>query len=128
MAGTMTWVGLDVHARSTHAAAIDAMTGELTGLRFGPGIEGPVAWLAGVARPGAGRVMRRARRGSGSIARRAAAGIAMEVIAPGKTPRGAVGSGQDRSQGRRAVGAAAAGRVADRGGGAAAARSRPPAR
>jgi hypothetical protein len=27
MAGTMTWVGLDVHARSTHAAAIDSMTG-----------------------------------------------------------------------------------------------------
>ena len=27
MPGTMTWVGLDVHARSTHAAAIDTMTG-----------------------------------------------------------------------------------------------------
>ena len=26
MTGTMTWVGLDVHARSTHAAAIDVMT------------------------------------------------------------------------------------------------------
>jgi hypothetical protein len=25
MAGTMTWVGLDVHARSTHAAAIDVI-------------------------------------------------------------------------------------------------------
>ncbi len=45
MAGTMTWVGLDVHARSTHGAAIDSMTGELISLRFGPGIEGPVAWL-----------------------------------------------------------------------------------
>jgi hypothetical protein len=28
LTGTMTWVGLDVHARSTHAAAIDSMTGE----------------------------------------------------------------------------------------------------
>jgi hypothetical protein len=28
MSGTMTWVGLDVHARSTHGAAIDVMTGE----------------------------------------------------------------------------------------------------
>ena len=28
MTGTMTWVGLDVHARSTHAAAIDSMTGD----------------------------------------------------------------------------------------------------
>lgn len=30
MTGTMTWVGLDVHARSIHAAAIDSLTGELT--------------------------------------------------------------------------------------------------
>ena len=30
MTGTMTLVGLDVHARSTYAAAIDSMTGELT--------------------------------------------------------------------------------------------------
>jgi hypothetical protein len=34
MSGTMTFVGLDVHARSTHAAAIDVMTGELTRWRF----------------------------------------------------------------------------------------------
>ncbi len=43
MTGTMTWVGFDAHARSTHAAAIDSMTGELTRLRFGPGIEEAVA-------------------------------------------------------------------------------------
>ena len=36
------------------AAAIDVMTGELTRVRFGPGVEGPVAWLARAARPGAG--------------------------------------------------------------------------
>ena len=29
MTGTMTWVGMDVHARSTHAAAINLMTGEI---------------------------------------------------------------------------------------------------
>jgi transposase len=51
MAGTMTWVGLDVHARSTHAAAIDSMTGELTRVRFGPGVEAPVAWLAELPGP-----------------------------------------------------------------------------
>ena len=51
MSGTMTWVGLDVHARSTHAAAIDSMTGELTRLRFGPGVEAPVAWLPGLPGP-----------------------------------------------------------------------------
>jgi hypothetical protein len=27
MSGTMTWVGLDVHASSTHASAIDVVTG-----------------------------------------------------------------------------------------------------
>ena len=37
MPGTMTYVGFDVHARSTHAAAIDVMSGELTRMRFGPG-------------------------------------------------------------------------------------------
>ena len=36
MSGTMTWVGFDVHARSTHGAAIDTMTGELTRMRSGP--------------------------------------------------------------------------------------------
>jgi len=46
MAGTMTWVGLDVHARSTHAAAIDAATGELSRVRFGAGLDAPVAWLS----------------------------------------------------------------------------------
>jgi hypothetical protein len=35
MAVTMTYVGLDVHARSTHAAAIEVETGELVRARFG---------------------------------------------------------------------------------------------
>jgi len=38
MTGTMTWVGMDVHARSTHAAAIDTMTGELVRKRFAAGL------------------------------------------------------------------------------------------
>jgi hypothetical protein len=58
MTGTMTWVGFDVHARSSHAAAIDVMTGELPRMRFGAGFEAPAALgsLAGRC----GRVMRRA--------------------------------------------------------------------
>jgi hypothetical protein len=36
---TMTFAGLDVHARSTHAAAIDVLTGELRRARFGGGSE-----------------------------------------------------------------------------------------
>ena len=87
MAGTMTWVGLDVHARSTHAAAIDSMTGELTSLRFGPGIEAPIAWLSGL--PGPVRACYEAGpTGFGLYRAATAAGIAMQVIAPGKTPRG----------------------------------------
>jgi transposase len=87
MAGTMTWVGLDVHARSTHAAAIDSMTGELTRLRFGPGVEGPVAWLSEL--PGPVRACYEAGpTGFGLYRAATAVGIGMQVVAPGKTPRG----------------------------------------
>jgi hypothetical protein len=51
MAGIVTWAGLDVHARLTHAAAIDIATGEMVRARFGPGIEEPVAWLQGLRGP-----------------------------------------------------------------------------
>ena len=87
MAGTMTWVGLDVHARSTHAAAIDSMTGELTSLRFGPGIEAPVAWLSQLRGP-VRACYEAGPTGFGLYRAATAAGIAMQVIAPGKTPRG----------------------------------------
>jgi transposase len=85
--GTMTFAGLDVHARSTHAAAIDVMTGELVRERFGPGVEAPVAWLAGL--PGSVRACYEAGpSGFGLYRAAAAAGVSVEVIAPGKTPRG----------------------------------------
>jgi hypothetical protein len=47
----MTWVGLDVHARSTHAARVDVVSGELTRVRFGAGTEGVVDWLARLPGP-----------------------------------------------------------------------------
>jgi hypothetical protein len=53
MTGMVTYAGLDVHARSTHAAAIDVSTGEVLRARFGPGVKETVAWLAGFARPSA---------------------------------------------------------------------------
>jgi transposase len=84
----MTWVGLDVHARSTYAAAIDSMTGELTRVRFGAGIEGPVAWLAGLASP-VRACYEAGPTGFGLYRAARAAGIGMQVVAPGKTPRGA---------------------------------------
>jgi transposase len=83
----MTWVGLDVHARSTHGAAIDVMTGELTRARFGPGIDAPIAWLASL--PGPVRACYEAGpTGFGLYRAATAVGVAMQVIAPGKTPRG----------------------------------------
>ncbi|MGH3264136.1 MAG: hypothetical protein ACRDNS_19315 [Trebonia sp.] len=52
MSGTMTYVGFDVHARSTHATVIDVMTGELSRMRFGAvGAEVPVAWLRSLPGP-----------------------------------------------------------------------------
>ena len=73
MSGTMTWVGLDVHARSTHAAAIDLATGELSRMRFGAGVDAPVAWLREL-RARCGRVMRPARPGLGCIGQRSRPG------------------------------------------------------
>ena len=40
MTTTMTYVGLDVHARSTHAAALEVLSGELHRARFGVGASG----------------------------------------------------------------------------------------
>lgn len=87
MSGTMTWVGFDVHARSAHAAALDLATGELSRMRFGPGVEGPVRWLRGL--PGPVRACYEAGpTGFGLYRAAVEAGICMEVIAPSKTPRG----------------------------------------
>jgi transposase len=87
MTGTMTWVGLDVHARSTHGAAIDVMTGELSRVRFGPGVEAPIAWLGALAGP-VRACYEAGPTGFGLYRAATAAGIEMQVIAPGKTPRG----------------------------------------
>ncbi len=87
MSGTMTWVGLDVHARSTHGAAVNVMTGELSRMRFGPGLEAPVDWLGSL--PGPVRACYEAGpTGYGLYRAAVAAGIRIEVVAPGKTPRG----------------------------------------
>jgi transposase len=50
---TMTYVGLDVHARSTHAAAIDVASGELLRARVGGGSEEVIGWLKIVTVPSA---------------------------------------------------------------------------
>jgi transposase len=86
--GTMTWVGLDVHARSTHGAAINSLTGELERVRFGPGADPVVAWLMEL--PGPVRAAYEAGPTGFGLQRAAeAAGVAVQVVAPGKTPRAA---------------------------------------
>ena len=87
MPGTMTYVGFDVHARSAHAAAIDVMSGELTRMRFGGGVAAPVQWLQSLSGP-VKACYEAGPTGYGLYRAAVAAGIGMEVIAPGKTPRG----------------------------------------
>jgi transposase len=84
---TVTWVGMDVHARSTHAAAINLLTGEVQRIRFGAGIEGPVAWLGELPGP-VHACYEAGPTGFGLYRAAVAAGVRIDVIAPGKTPRG----------------------------------------
>ena len=79
-------VGLDVHARSTHAAAIEVLTGELSRARFGAGSEAVVAWLAGLPAP-VRAVYEAGPTGFGLYRAARAAGVGIEVVAPGKTAR-----------------------------------------
>jgi transposase len=85
--GTMTWAAMDVHARSTYAASMDVMTGELSRQRFDTGaVEPVVVWLAGL--PGPVRACYEAGpTGFGLYRAAGAAGIDCQVIAPSKTPR-----------------------------------------
>ena len=82
----MTWAGLDVHARSTHGAAIDVETGELRRARFSAGNEAVIEWLRELPQPV--RAVYEAGPTGFALYRAAReAGIAVEVIAPGKTAR-----------------------------------------
>lgn len=86
MAERLTVAGLDVHARSTHGAAICVPTGELVRVRFGAGVDGPVEWLKSL--PGPVRACYEAGpTGFGLYRAAVAAGVEMRVVAPGKTPR-----------------------------------------
>jgi transposase len=83
---TMTWVGLDVHARSTQAAALTLPSGELRRAHLGADSAAIVAWLRRLPLPvqacdeagPTGFMLYRGVR---------AAGIAIDVVAPTKTPR-----------------------------------------
>lgn len=88
MVSTMTWVGLDVHARSVHAAAIDGETGELRRARLGGGSVEVVRFLGSLRGP-VRAVYEAGPTGFGLARAGEAAGVGMVVVAPGKTPRAA---------------------------------------
>jgi transposase len=84
----MTFVGLDVHARSTHAAAIELLSGELRRASFGVGSEDVIAWLKELPQPL--RACYEAGPTGFALQRAAAeAELQVEVVAPSKTPRAA---------------------------------------
>jgi transposase len=85
---TMTWVGLDVHARSTHAAAIDRDSGELTRARFDAGADPVVEWLRALPQP-VHACYEAGPTGYALYRAAEAAGLRVDVVAPSKTPRAA---------------------------------------
>lgn len=87
MTGTMTWAAMDVHARSTYAASMDVLSGELSRQRFDTGaVEPVVAWLSGLPSP-VRACYEAGPTGFGLYRAAVAAGIDCQVIAPSKTPR-----------------------------------------
>ena len=87
MTKAMSLVGLDVHARQTHAAVLTPDTGELavSKLRMEPA--GVVGFLEGLGSD-VRAVYEAGPTGFGLYRAASAAGVSVEVIAPGKTPRG----------------------------------------
>ena len=88
MMQTMTWVGLDVHARSVHAAVVDAETGELRRARMGGDAAEVTRFLCGLRGP-VRAVYEAGPTGFGLARAASAEGVEMAVVAPGKTPRAA---------------------------------------
>src|SRR4051794_24469076 len=82
----MTYVGLDVHARSTHVAAIDVLSGELRRARLGGGSEEVIGWLVGLRQPLRG-CYEAGPTGFALYRAAEAAGLRLDVVAPWKTPR-----------------------------------------
>ena len=84
--GEGSWVGLDVHARTTLAGVLDGASGVLRVQRVSPRSEETVAWLEGLPWPV--RVAYEAGPTGYGLARACAeAGIACTVAAPSKIPR-----------------------------------------
>ena len=88
MVQTMTWVGLDVHARSVHAAVVDGETGELRRARMGGVTDEVMRFLGSLGGP-VRAVYEAGPTGFGLARAALGAGVGMIVVAPSKTPRAA---------------------------------------
>ena len=86
MISERTSVGLDVHARSTVAAAIDERSGELIQRRMGAGTEEIVAWVTSLPGPVAA-TYEAGPTGFGLARALTAAGVRAVVAAPSKLQR-----------------------------------------
>src|SRR2546421_12534348 len=95
MAKAMTLVGLDVHARQTHAAVLDPATGELgvRKLRMAP--EEVVSFLERLGPP-VRAVYEAGPTGFGLARAARECGIDVRVAAPGSIPKGAGDRVKDR--------------------------------
>jgi transposase len=83
----MTLVGLDVHARQTHAAVLVVETGELRGCRLRMTPEEVVSFLAGLPAPVLA-VYEAGPTGFGLARAATDRGIDVRVVAPGSIPKG----------------------------------------
>jgi transposase len=87
MAKAMTLVGLDVHARQTHAAALDRETGEVRSCRLRMAPEEVAGFLAGLPAPVVA-VYEAGPTGFGLARAATGRGIDVRVVAPGSIPKG----------------------------------------
>ena len=102
-----TSVGLDVHARSVVAAAIDGVTGEVFRARLTPSNEQVVGWVRSLPGPWAA-TYEAGPTGFGLARAMAAAEIRCEVAAPSKIQRPAGDRVKTDARDAMAVGPAAA--------------------
>jgi transposase len=87
MAQAMTLVGLDVHARQTHAAVLDGKTGELRSCRLRVAPEQAAGFLSGLPAPVIA-VYEAGPTGFGLARVGRERGIDVRVVAPGSIPKG----------------------------------------
>ena len=93
--GEGSWIGLDVHARSTVAAVISGESGELVVCRAPVGVDELAGWVR--AHPGPVRAAYEAGpTGFGLSRALEAVGVGCVVAAPSLIPRSVVGRGRKR--------------------------------